>query len=603
MLRERRITSAFRARGLGMIALALWGSAHAQVGEPILSSADRFHPVAANGGMVATEEASATAVGIEVLRRGGNAVDAAVAVGFALAVTLPRAGNLGGGGFMLVHDAAGGRTAAIDYREMAPAGATRDMFLDGAGNVDQARARYSHLSVAVPGTVSGLLTALREFGTLSVAEVMAPALALAEHGFVVSPALAAALRARASRLRAWPATEAVFYKLDGGFYEAGERLVQKDLAWSLRQIATRGEDAFYAGEIGRRIVDEMARHGGLIGESDLRAYRTVIREPVWGTYRGVRIASMPPPSSGGVHLIQMLNVLEGFPLGYLGHNTAKTVHLMAEAMKHAYADRSKYLGDPDFHSVPVEGLTAKDYAAAVRAKIDRHRATPSSSILPGTPAPYESADTTHFSVMDVRGNAVANTYTINFSFGSGIVAAGTGILLNNEMDDFSAKPGVPNAYGLLGADANAIEARKRPLSSMTPTIAFEEGRAFLVTGTPGGSRIITTTLQVILNVIDHGMNIAAATAAPRVHHQWWPDELHVEEGLSPDTIERLSALGHRVSRKDAMGSVQSVVRRDRVLYGASDPRRPGALAAGVDTRRLRPDAGDRSRAAAPAPGS
>jgi gamma-glutamyltranspeptidase/glutathione hydrolase len=546
----------------------------------IVSPRDILHPVFAENGMVASQEATATRVGVDILKRGGNAIDAGVAVGFALAVTLPRAGNLGGGGFMLVHHADSGETVAIDYREMAPAAAHRDMYLDAAGEVDTQKARFTHHAVGVPGTVAGLVYVLDHYGTLPLAEVMAPAIRLAEEGIVVSRDLSVSLRSRRERLQRWPATAAIFYHEDGRPYRPGERLMQSDLAWSLRQIAAHGADAFYKGAIAERTAAEMAAHGGPMTLEDLAAYRVAVRPPVRGTYRGYEIASMPPPSSGGVHLVQILNLLEGYPLASLGHNGADGLHLMAEAMKLAYADRSQHLGDPDFWPVPVAGLTSKAYAESLRATIDPARARPAAEIAAGDPAPYESPETTHFSVMDRWGNVVSNTYTINFGYGSGIVAAGTGILLNNEMDDFSAKPGVPNAYGLLGGDANAVAPAKRPLSSMTPTILFKDGRPFLATGSPGGGRIITTTLQIILNVIDHGMNIAAATAASRVHHQWLPDELRVEAGLSPDTVALLEAKGHKVVVKNAMGSTQSILRAGEGFYGASDPRRQGALTLG-----------------------
>ncbi len=356
--------------------------------------------------------------------------------------------------------------------------------------------------------------------------------------------------------------------------------MQSDLAWSLTRISEQGPGAFYGGEIAELIAAEMAANGGLITKEDLKSYRAVLRTPVHGTYRGYDVYSMPPPSSGGVHVIQMLNILEDYPIAFLGHNTADTIHLMAEAMKLAYADRSRYLGDPDFAEVPVSGLTSKAYAARLRASISLDRATPSTRIEPGDPLPFESNETTHYSIMDRAGNVVSNTYTLNFSYGSGIVAAGTGILLNNEMDDFSAKPGVPNAYGLIGGEANAIEPGKRPLSSMSPAIVFKDGKPRFATGTPGGSRIITTTLQIIMNVVDHGMNIAAATAAPRIHHQWLPDELRVEVGISPDTLDLLSVRGHRVKVGNAMGSTQTVMRIDTGFLGAADPRRAGALAQG-----------------------
>ncbi len=546
----------------------------------ILSGRDIVHPVFAENGMVASQEAVATGVGVEILRAGGNAVDAAAAVGFALAVTLPRAGNLGGGGFMMIHLAESGDTVALDYRETAPAAATRNMFLDAEGAVDQERARFSHLAVGVPGTVAGLALAVERYGTLSLAEVLAPAIRLADEGIVVTGDLARSLEQRRERLGRWPASAAIFLKPGGALYRRGERLRQADLAWSLRQIAERGPAAFYEGVIAQRIVADMAANGGLITAADLGAYRAVVRAPVRGRYRGVEIASMPPPSSGGVHLVQILNILEGYPIGELGHNGAETIHLMAEAMKLAYADRSEHLGDPDFWRVPVAGLTDKAYARKLAAGIDRRRARPAGEIKPGNPAPYESEDTTHFSVMDRFGNVVSNTTTINFSYGTGIVAAGTGILLNNEMDDFSAKPGVPNAYGLVGGAANAVEPGKRPLSSMTPTILFKDGRPLLATGSPGGSRIITTVLQIVMNVVDHGMNVAAASAAPRIHHQWLPDQLRIETGLSPDTLKALAVKGHELAAGNAMGSTQTVGRAQDGFVGASDPRRPGALSLG-----------------------
>ncbi len=547
----------------------------------IYSPMDRVHPVYAANGMVASQEAIATNIGVDILKRGGNAVDAAVAVGFALAVTLPEAGNLGGGGFMLVHLATTGETVAIDYREKAPAAATRDMFLDAEGNADPKLSRWSGLATGVPGTVAGLALALQRYGTMSLAEVMAPAIALAESGVEVTPGLAEALAGSHDTFANYPASAAIFLKPDGSDFAPGERLVQSDLANSLKAIAKDGPDAFYRGEVGRLIAAQMARSGGLITTDDLADYEAVAREPVRGTYRGYDIVSMPPPSSGGTHIIEILNILEGYDIGALGFGSAKTIHLMAEAMKRAYADRSEYLGDSDFVGVPLKGLTSKGYAEALRATIDPEHATPSVEIKPGGPIPYESNQTMHFSVVDKDGNAVSNTYTLNFLFGSGLVAEGTGILLNNEMDDFSAKPGVPNAYGLIGGDANAVEAGKRPLSSMSPTIVLKDGKTFLVTGSPGGSRIITTVLQVIMNVVDHGMNVAEASAAPRMHHQWLPDELRVEDGFSPDTLKLLEAMGHTVAVKSTMGSTQSIMRRDDgALFGASDPRRPDGLAAG-----------------------
>ncbi len=548
--------------------------------DAIYSERDLIHPVHGRHGMVATEEETATRIGLEVLQQGGNAVDAAVTVGFALAVTLPRAGNLGGGGFMLVHDAASGDTVAIDYREKAGGNAFRDMFLNENGEADPEKSRYSGLAVGVPGTVAGLALALERYGTISLAQALAPAIELAEQGIIVSEDLAASLDGAGDRLRKWPSSTKIFSKAGGAPYQPGETLVQRDLAASLRLIAEQGPEALYRGPIGQKVVAAVARAGGHLTIADLRSYEAVVREPVRGDYRGYEIVSMPPPSSGGVHVVQILNTLEGFPIGSLGHNGATTIHLMAEAMKLAYADRSEYLGDPDFVAVPVAALTSKAYAAHLRGLIDRNRARPAVEIKPGDLTPFESPDTTHFSIVDAAGNAVANTYTLNFSYGTGLVADGTGILLNNELDDFSAKPGVPNAYGLIGGDANAVGPNKRPLSSMSPTIVLRQGKPFLVTGSPGGSRIITTVLQIIMNVIDHGMNIAEATYAPRIHHQWLPDELRIEEGLSPDTIRLLEQMGHEVTVQDAMGSTQSIMVTAAGLFGSSDPRTPGALTLG-----------------------
>ncbi len=541
---------------------------------------DRVHPVLGRAGMVATQEANATRVGLDILQRGGNAVDAAVAVGFALAATLPRAGNLGGGGFMMIHDAKTGRTVAIDYRETAPAAATRDMYLDADGNVDKESFRYSHKAVGIPGTVAGLTLALRKYGTMTLKDVMAPALRLAGDGFLVSDDMARQLERRKKRLARSAATRKIFFGEDNTPLKAGDRLVQSDLFGSLTAISEEGPNAFYRGAIAKRIVAEMEANDGIIALEDLAGYAPVEREAIRGTYRGYEIRSMPPPSSGGVHIVQILNILEAYDLAALGHNSARGLHVMAEAMKRAYADRSKHLGDPGYWKVPVIGLVSKDYAAVLRRGIDLEKATPSTDILPGDPLPHEGPNTTHYSVMDRFGNTVSNTYTLNFSYGTGIVAAGTGILLNNEMGDFSAKPGVPNAYGLIGGDANAVGGGKRPLSSMSPTIVLKDGEVLLATGSPGGSRIITTVLQLLINVIDHKMNIAEATHAPRIHHQWLPDTLRIEEGVSPDTQRLLQAKGHTLKQGRPMGSLQSIMRVDGVLYGASDPRRPDALTLG-----------------------
>ena len=562
-------------------ALLLLLGAIAGGAEPALFDArDRIHPVHARHGLVVAQEALASQAGVAVLQQGGNAVDAAVAVGFALAATLPQAGNLGGGGFMLVYDAGKKRTEAIDFRETAPAAVGRDFYLNEKGEVDEARIRRSHQAAGVPGTVAGLALAHARHGRLPWRTLLEPAIRLAEQGFPVGPELARSLREARERMAPWPASAKAFFKPDGSAYQPGETLVQADLAASLKRIAEEGSRAFYEGEIARKLVADMREHRGAIAADDLKGYRAVVREPVRGTYRGCEIASMPPPSSGGVHLVQILNILETWPLGELGHNGAATIHRLAEAAKLAYADRSESLGDPDFAKVPVAGLTSKAYAKELAARIDPNRATPATEIQPGQPQRHESEQTTHYSVVDRDGNAAAVTYTLNSPYGSGIVAAGTGILLNDEMDDFAAKPGVPNAYGLIGGDANAVGPGKRPLSSMAPTLVFEDGRLVLVAGSPGGSRIITTVLQVLSNVIDHRMNLAEATVAPRIHHQWLPDELRVEEGLSPDTVRALEGLGHKVMIREAMGAAQCILRAPEGWYGFSDTRRPGGLAAG-----------------------
>ena len=556
--------------------LFLHSTLFAQSGAPIYSSDVRHHPIIGANGMVASQHKLATEVGIEILKKGGNAVDAAVAVGFSLAVVLPRAGNLGGGGFMMIHDADDNVTNALNYREMAPARAHRDMYLDGNGDVDRNKVNAQYASSGVPGSVAGMARALELYGTMSLAEVMAPAIKLAEEGFAVTYDLARILKSLESRIRKWPESAKIFYKENGGYYEAGDILVQKDLAWSLKQIAKNGIEAFYGGEVGQRIAKDIEENKGYIRLEDLKNYKVEEVKPVWGKYRGYDIASMPPPSSGGVHVIQMLNILKGYPLGYLGHNTAETLHLMAESMKYAYADRSEHLGDPNFWNVPIEGIISEDYGSEIASKINRWNATPSDDIKPGKPQDYESEETTHFTVVDKEGNVVVNTYTLNFSFGTGIVAKGTGILLNNEMSDFSAKPGVANAFGLLGGDANAVEPGKRPLSSMTPTMVFKDGEPYFATGSPGGSRIITTVLQVLLNIIDHDMNVAEATHAPRIHHQWFPDILYIEKGIGLDTQNLLRARNHNIRYRSAMGSTQTIMLKNGLLFGSSDPRRPDA---------------------------
>ena len=537
------------------------------------SSNDIFHPVYGKNGMVASEQGLATQVGLDILKQGGNAIDAAVAVGFALAVVLPNAGNIGGGGFMVLHDDKTGKDVAIDFREIAPAKASRDMYLDNQGNVIDGKSLFTHDASGVPGTVAGMEYALKKWGTMPLSKVLEPAIKLADKGFIVSDVLAQTLKEEKSTLGKWSSSKAIFFK-NGEPLKSGDLLVQKDLAKSLRLIAKQGAKAFYQGEIATKIAKEMQSHGGTMTLGDLKAYKVVERQPIIGDYRGYKVVTMPPPSSGGVHLIEILNMLEHYPIKEDGVNSAKNIHHMAESMKLAYADRSEYLGDPDFVKIPVTGLTSKAYANELVKTIDDNKARLSSTIKPGKPQPYESDQTTHFSVMDKAGNAVAVTYTLNLNFGSGIVVEGTGILLNNEMDDFSVKPGVPNAFGLVGGAANAIEAKKRPLSSMTPTIVMKNNKPWLVTGSPGGARIITTVLQSVVNTIDHEMNPAEAIITPRVHHQWLPDELRVEEGISPDTIKLLQEKGHKVVTKAPMGRIQIIQADDSGFYGYSDPRNP-----------------------------
>lgn len=534
---------------------------------------DVFHPVIAKNGMVASEQELATQIGVDILKAGGNAVDAAVAVGFALAVALPNAGNIGGGGFMMVHDARSGKDIALDFREVAPRGASRNMYLDAGGKVIDGKSLYTHYAVGVPGTVAGMTHALSRWGSMPLARVMAPAIALADKGYPVSVTLAKTLDQEKKNMGRWPATQAVFWR-NGAPLQSGQRLVQKDLAQSLRLISQQGAKAFYQGAIAQKIVAEMAPHANALSLQDLRDYKVAEREPVRGSYRGYQIVTMPPPSSGGAHLIQILNMMERWPMNQWGADSAQSVHYMTEAMKLAYADRSEYLGDPDFVKIPLKGLISKSYASELAASIKPQQARPAKDIRPGRPQPYESDQTTHYSVVDKAGNAVAVTYTLNTNFGSGIVAKGTGILLNNEMDDFSAKPGVANAYGLVGGDANAVQAGKRPLSSMTPTLVLKDGKPVLVTGSPGGARIITTVLQQVVNHIDFGMNPAEAAATPRFHHQWTPDELRVEKGFSPDTLALLRQWGHKVALKASMGRTQTIEIRDGLLRGASDPRNP-----------------------------
>jgi gamma-glutamyltranspeptidase/glutathione hydrolase len=533
-------------------------------------------PVVAQHGMVVAQEARAARIGVEVLAEGGNAVDAAVATGFALAVTYPRAGNIGGGGYMVIHLAGRNVQTAIDYRETAPAAITRSSFLDARGEADPGKSRDSALAIGVPGTIAGLALAHAKYGSgrFTLAELLAPAIRLAYAGIPVEADIADSLPRAQRRLARWPASARIFLKADGSVLAPGDTLVQADLGDTLSAVARAGPIAFYNGRIADRIVAAVRDAGGLLTREDLTNYQPLERTPVRGSYRGHDVVSMPPSSSGGVILIEMLNILEGYDLA---HDNVRRLHLMIEAMKRAYADRALFLGDPATVSAPLSMLLSKAYAARLRSAIDPERARPAIEIRPGL---SESGNTTHYSVVDRFGNAVSNTCTLNFSYGLGLVAEGTGILLNNELDDFAAKPGAPNAYGLVGGDANAPGPGKRPLSSMTPTLVLKNGKLFLVTGSPGGSRIITTVLQIISNVIDRDMGIADAVAEPRLHHQWSPDEVVVERGLSSDLVRALAARGHHIVERMPGTSANSILVTQRGLIGAADHRTRGALAAG-----------------------
>jgi gamma-glutamyltranspeptidase / glutathione hydrolase len=551
---------------------------------PIARGEAPFPPaqaVVARHAMVVGQEKRATHVGVEVLRRGGNAVDAAVAVAFALAVTHPQAGNLGGGGFMLIR-LADGTESTIDYRETASRAATRDMFLDDHGEYDPKKSRNSGLAVGVPGTVAGLALALEKYGSgkVTLADLIAPAIVLARDGILVEDDLADSLPRSAPRLARFPASAKIFLKSDGAPLAPGDKLVQSDLARTLETIAREGPRGFYEGAIAQHIADSAGNAGGILGPEDLKDYRAVERAPVRGSYRGYDVLSVPPPSSGGVQLIEMLNILEGYSLADFGAGSPPALHLMIEAMKRAYADRAQFLGDADQVSVPVERLISKSHADALRKTIDLEHATPPSALAPGSSGPHEGDHTTHFSVIDRFGNAVSNTYTLNFNYGLGLVAEGTGILLNNELDDFSAKPGVPNAFGLVGGEANLPGPGKRPLSSMSPTIVLKDGKPWLITGSPGGSRIITIVLQVILDAIDFHQDIAQAVSAPRLHDQWLPDVVAAEAGFPEDTARQLEALGHAVRVGGTWGSANSILVAPDTITGAADPRTRGAAAEG-----------------------
>jgi gamma-glutamyltranspeptidase/glutathione hydrolase len=537
-------------------------------------------PILAHNGMVVAQESRAARIGIEILDRGGNAVDAAVAVGFALAVTYPRAGNIGGGGFMVIHLAKDNRDTAIDYRETAPAAATATMFLDSKGEADSAKSRDSALAVGVPGTVAGFALAHQKYGSgkISLADLIAPAIDLANKGFPVEDDVADSLPRARERLARWPSSSGILLKNDGQVLEAGDRLIQLDLADTLRAIAHDGPRAFYQNRTATLIANAVVKAGGIMTKDDLNNYQAIESQVVRGSYRGYDIISMPPPSSGGVHLIEMLNILEGYDLAKLGRSE-KSLHFMIEAMKRAYADRAMFMGDPAAVKMPIAGLISKNYAATLRAGIG-DKATPPADIRPGKPADSEGKNTTHFSVIDRDGNAVSNTYTLNFSYGLGLIADGTGVLLNNELDDFTAKSGAANAYGLVGFAANSPGPGKRPLSSMTPAIVLKNGKPFLITGSPGGSRIITTVLQVITNVIDFHMPIADAVSAPRLHHQWQPEDVFVEPDFDPSWLGALQARGHNLVPTRPFTSANSIQITPNGYVGAADTRTRGALAAG-----------------------
>lgn len=576
----KRGSFAFALIAIGMLCTSAFAqdSRHGYYTPPALET---VRPVMAKNGMVVAQERIAAEIGRDVLARGGNAVDAAVATGFAMAVTYPRAGNIGGGGFMVVHLANTNEGITIDYRESAPAAAARDMFLGSDGKPDQKKSRDQALGIGVPGTVAGFSLALDKYGSgkFKLADLIAPAIALARDGFTVADDTADTLPDWHRRLARWPSSQKIFSRADGTSLRQGDRLVQTDLAATLEAISAQGPRGFYEGAVAEKLIAGIRDAGGIMTLDDLKTYQPVLRTPMRGTYRGFDIVSMPLPSSGGTVLLETLNILEGYKLRDMGAGSVNALHLTIEAMKRAYADRARYLGDPAFVNAPITQLISKDYAAKQRASIDMDKATPWTDALDALP-PREGSNTTHYSVVDKFGNAVSNTYTLNFSYGLGLVADGTGVLLNNELDDFTAAPGASNVYGLVGFEANLPGPGKRPLSSMSPTIVLKDGKVVLVTGSPGGSRIISTVLQVIVNTLDFDMNIAAAVATPRLHHQWLPDEVRIEHGFSEATIAGLRAKGHRVIEPLGQTSANSIAVTGDGLLGAPDPRTRGAEAAG-----------------------
>jgi gamma-glutamyltranspeptidase / glutathione hydrolase len=542
-------------------------------------------PVRAKHGIVASTNEIASQVGVDIMKRGGNAVDAAIAVGFALVVTHPAAGNLGGGGFMKIR-LKNEKTTAIDYREMAPAAATRNIYLDKSGNLIQGEggSLVGYRAAGVPGTVRGLELALKKYGSgkLTWAQLIEPAHRLAT-GFTVTYELARSLRGNSSYLSQYEETKRIYLN-DGKFYNEGDTFRQPDLAATFARLQKSGPNEFYSGQTAKMIVADVKRHNGLITLADMAGYEAKEREPLRGNYRGYEVISMPPPSSGGAVLIEMLNILEGYDLNKMDTSSSERYHLMTEAMRRAFADRAEFMADSDFVKVPVAGLIDKSYAAKLRGTINLQQASPSVEIHAGQPTGYESEETTHFTVVDAEGNAVANTYTLNNSYGSAAVAKGTGLLLNDEMDDFAAKPGTPNLYGLIQGERNAVAPRKRPLSAMTPTFVLrKDGSLWFTVGSPGGPTIINTALCVITNIIDYGMNIQEAIDFPRIHHQWQPDELVFEPyGLSGDTQKALVSLGHKLARPRYLGDAAGILIEEKtgVRLGATDPRRSDGLAVG-----------------------
>jgi len=568
------------------IAIALLVSfSVAPVAPPVAVSAAR-QPVRAKHGIVASTNVVASQVGVDIMKRGGNAVDAAIAVAFALAVTHPAAGNLGGGGFMVIR-LKNGKTTAIDYREMAPAAATRNIYLDKNGNLIQGEggSLVGYRAAGVPGTVRGMELALKKYGSgkLTWSQLVEPARRLATEGFTVTNSLARSLRGNDDYLSQYAETKRIYLN-NGKFYSEGDLFKQPDLGATFTRIQRMGPNEFYQGETARLIAADMKQNNGLMTLADLNGYVAKERQPVRGSYRGHEVISMPPPSSGGAVLIQMLNILEGYDLPKMEASSSERYHLMTEAMRRAFADRAEYMGDTDFVKVPVAGLIDKEYASKLRSSIALNRASTSAEVRAGTPAGHESEDTTHFTVVDAEGNVVANTYTLNNSYGSAAVAKGTGILLNDEMDDFAAKPGTPNMYGLIQGERNAVAPKKRPLSAMTPTIVLRKDGSFWFTvGTPGGPTIINTVFCVITNVVDHGMNIQQAIDFPRIHHQWLPDELVFEPyGLSGDTQKALTGMGHKLGRARYLGDAEGIMIEEKtgIRLGATDPRRSDGPAVG-----------------------